>query len=58
MINQNQKRQQFIIYCLLDELEKKTKWEKEFIYSIAEKVVNKIPLSYRQNSKLEQIWRK
>ena len=43
---------------MLDELEKKTEWEQKFIKDITQKVVDKIPLSFRQNSKLEQIWKK
>jgi len=53
-----QVRQEFLLLCMLDELEKKTEWEQKFIKDITQKVIDKIPLSFRQNSKLEQIWKK
>jgi len=53
-----QARQEFLLLCMLDELEKKTEWEQKFIKDITQKVIDKIPLSFRQNSKLEQIWKK
>jgi len=56
--DKTQARHEFLLLCMLDELEKKTEWEQKFIKDITQKVIDKIPLSFRQNSKLEQIWKK